>query len=182
MKQFVPVFVYRERLWLAAKIIFVIVICHQSRVNPPLANPNLAFSLSLIWSWQLSIQYGECVYVWRCVWLCLPALWVCTYGCLYLRRLRRREIDKPVILLLPPASCLLPLPIHVKNQSRVKTCLNFPCLCDYSVRESLTDLCATEASPRHLACHARLVRWRLPVKRLWVGGAARDPTECQMGH
>lgn len=64
------------------------------------------------------------------------------------------------------SSCPHLLPIHVKNQSRVKTCLNFPRLCDYGVREALTDLCATEASPRHLACHARLVHWRLPVKRL----------------
>ena len=89
----------------------------------------------------------EGVYVCVCVWL------------VYLSSLHRPQMQS-----FP--ACPLPPPIHVKNQSRVKTCLNFPCLCDYSVRESLTDLCATEASPRHLACHARLVRWRLPVKRL----------------
>lgn len=126
----------------------------------------------LIWSWLLSIQYEPCMCVCVCVWWAHLWLWVCARPYVFAEEKTRHSFS----------SCPHLLPIHVKNQSRVKTCLNFSRLCDYGVREGLTDLCATEASPRHLACHARLVRWRLPVKRLWVGGAARDPTERQMGH
>lgn len=107
---------------------------------------------------------GVCV----CVIMCVPppTVRICVFA--FEEGAEERDRQASHSLLLPPLPLPLPSlsPIHVKNQSRVKTCLNFPCLCDYGVRESLTDLCATEASPRHLACHARLVRWRLPVKRL----------------
>lgn len=66
--------------------------------------------------------------------------------------------------------CPLPLPIHVKNQSRVKTCLNFPCLCDYSVTEFDRSVrhggvsqpfgmpCASGAL--ETACQTPMSRWR----------------------